>query len=105
MKFIFEIRIKSGHTVDEYVAAWSRGSAIIQRAPGARGTRLHRKIDEPNTLLAIASWDSKASRDASEAYLRPDDAMKAILDAHSQYADFTVLGAFEDPEWVVEPHP
>ena len=103
MKFIFEIRIKAGHTVEEYVAAWSRGSAIIQRAPGARGTRLHRKIDEPNTLLAIAGWDSKANRDAADAYLKPDAEMRAILDEHGRYADFTVLGAFEEAEWVVEP--
>ena len=103
MKFIFEIRIKAGHTVEEYVAAWSRASAIIQRAPGARGTRLHRKIDDRNVLLAIASWDSKASRDAADANLNPDAAMRAILDEHGQYADFAVVGAFEEPEWVVEP--
>jgi hypothetical protein len=53
MKFVFEIRIKPGHTAEEYAAAWSRASAIIQRASGAQGTRLHRKIGEPNILLAI----------------------------------------------------
>jgi hypothetical protein len=104
MKFVFEIRIKPGHTVEEYAAAWSRGSAVIQRAPGAQGTRLHRKIGEPNVLLAIASWDSKTSRDGAESYLDPDTAMKAVLDEHGKYANFTVLGAFEEPEWSVEPN-
>jgi hypothetical protein len=37
MKFVFEIRIKPGHTVEEYAAAWSRGSVVIRRAPGAQG--------------------------------------------------------------------
>jgi hypothetical protein len=30
--------------------------------------------------------------------------MKAVLDEHGKYADFTVLGAFEEPEWSVEPN-
>ena len=47
--------------------AWVRASRLIQAAPGARGTRLHRKLDDPRVLLAIASWDSKAHRDAMEA--------------------------------------
>jgi heme-degrading monooxygenase HmoA len=103
MKFVFEIRIRPGHTVEEYAAAWSRASALIQQAPGAGGTRLHRKIDEPNVLLAIASWDSKTSRDAADTYLMPDAAMRAVLDEHGTLADFTILGAFEEPEWIVEP--
>lgn len=56
MKFIFEVRMKPGYTVDEYAEAWIRASEVIQRTPGALGTRLHRKIGEPDTLLAIASW-------------------------------------------------
>jgi hypothetical protein len=67
MKFVFAIRIKPGHTVEEYAAVWSRGSTIIQRAPSAQGTKLHRKMGEPNVLLVIASWDSKTSRDAARS--------------------------------------
>ena len=61
--YIFEIKIKPGHTIKEYVSAWKNGSKIIQKKPGARGTRLYRKIGEPNVLLAIAEWKSKKSRD------------------------------------------
>src|SRR5690606_1405607 len=64
MKYIFEVHIKDGHTAEEYADAWVRASEIIQRAPGARGTELHRKIGDPRTLIAIASWDSKEQRDA-----------------------------------------
>ena len=58
MKFIFQVHLRPGHTIEEYAHAWIRASEILQRAPGARGTLLHRKIGDPNTLLAIASWDS-----------------------------------------------
>ncbi len=68
MKYIFEVHIKPGHTAEEYADAWVRASEIIQRAPGARGTKLHRKLDDPNVLIAIASWDSKAQRDAMESH-------------------------------------
>ena len=103
MKFLFEVRLKPGRKAEEYAEAWLRASELLQRAPGARGTRLHRKIGDPQTLLAIASWDSKALRDAREAYLQPDAAMRRILDAHLDIVDFLPIGEFEEPEWVVEP--
>jgi len=52
MHFIFEVRIRPGYTPEQYAEAWVRASRIIQRAPGAQGTRLHRKIGEPDVLLA-----------------------------------------------------
>ena len=101
MKFIFEVRIKPGHSAEQYAHAWVRTSEIIQRAPGARGTQLHRKIDDPNTLLAIASWDSKASRDAMEQ--RRDPTVAAILREAAQHCDIRLIGEFEEPQWVVDP--
>lgn len=101
MKFIFEVHIKPGHSAEQYADAWVRTSEIIQRAPGARGTQLHRKIDDPNTLLAIASWDSKASRDAMEK--RRDPAVAAILSEAAQHCDIRLIGEFEEPQWVVDP--
>jgi hypothetical protein len=103
MKFIFEVRLKPGRTPAEYASAWVRASEIIQRAPGARGTQLHRKIGDPNVMLAIASWDSKAARDARDAFLNPDAATRAILDAHFDIVEFKPIGEFEDPEWIVNP--
>jgi len=103
MKFIFEVRLKPGRTVEEYAQAWVRASEIIQRAPGARGTQLQRKIGHPDTLLAIASWDSKVARDSREQFLKPDAAMRAILDAHFDIVDFKPIGEFEEPEWIVNP--
>lgn len=99
MKFIFRIRIKPGHSAEEYAAAWVRASEIIQRAPGARGTRLHRRIGKPDELLAIASWDSKAKRDA----LPQDPEVDSILSEAAKYVDIDIIGEFEEPEWTVLP--
>lgn len=103
MKFIFEVRIRPGHTAEQYADAWVRASRIIQRAPGSRGTRLHRKIGDPNALIAIASWDSKAARDAADGFLRPNPEMDAILAEAGTHAEVRILGEFEEPEWVVLP--
>ena len=101
MIFVFEVQIRPGHTAEEYAEAWVRASEIIQSAPGARGTRLHRKIGDPNALLAIASWDSKRERDAAEA--NRDPRVQAILDAQSQAVEVTIVGEFDDPSWIVLP--
>jgi heme-degrading monooxygenase HmoA len=101
MKYVFEVRIRPGHTAEQYADAWVRASEIIQRAPGARGTRLHRKIGDPSTLLAIASWDSKALRDAMEG--TPDPEVQAIIRSAAEYCDIRIIGEFEEPQWVVEP--
>ena len=101
MKFIFEVRMKSGYTVEEYAKAWVRASDIIQRTPGARGTHLHRKIGDPNVLLAIATWESKAHRDAKDD--RRDETVRAILEKHQANCEIAVIGEFEEPEWAALP--
>ena len=101
MIFVFEVRVRPGHTAGEYAEAWVRASEIIQSAAGARGTRLHRKIGDPNALLAIASWDSKAERDTAEA--QRDPRVQAILDAQSQKVSISIVGEFDDPAWTVLP--
>ncbi len=99
MNFIFKIRVRPGHSAEEYAAAWVRASAIIQRAPGARGTRLQRRIGKPDELIAIASWDSKALRDAAPH----DPEVDEVLKAAAKYVDIEVIGEFEDADWTVRP--
>ncbi|MAL97647.1 MAG: antibiotic biosynthesis monooxygenase [Alteromonadaceae bacterium] len=101
MKFLFEVHIKDGHTAEDYADAWVRASEIIQSAPGARGTELHRKIGDPNVLVAIASWGSKAERDAMEG--KHDPRVAEIIRSAAPFCDIRVIGEFEDPEWVVTP--
>jgi hypothetical protein len=99
--FVFEVRLGPGYTAAQYAEAWVRASQIIQRAPGARGTRLHRKIGDSNTLLAIASWESKARRDSAES--GRDPRVRKILDEQSEAVEIRIVGEFEEPEWVVLP--
>ena len=101
MKFIFEVRMKSGYSVEEYADAWMQASEVIQQTPGALGTRLHRKIGEPDVLLAVASWESKAARDAKDDMR--DDLVRSILEKHARNCEITVIGEFEEPEWEVMP--
>lgn len=101
MLFVFEVHVKPGHRAEDYAQAWTDASRLIQRAPGARGTRLHRKIGDPQVLLAIANWDSKAARDAMEG--RADERIAAIIASQAPFVDVRVIGEFEDPEWVVLP--
>jgi len=101
MIYVFEVGIRPGYTAEAYADAWVRASEIIQSAPGARGTRLHRKIGDPNVLLAIASWESKVDRDAMEA--APSAMVQRIIGEQAEFVDIRVVGEFEDPEWVVEP--
>jgi len=108
MIFVFEVRIRTGaqpgnagYSAEQYAEAWVRASAIIQSAAGARGTRLHRQIGTGDRMLAIASWDSKAERDAAEA--DRDPRVQAILDEQSEFVEIRIVGEFEDPEWVVLP--
>ena len=101
MKYICQVHIKDGHTAEEYAEAWVKASKIIQRAPGAKGTELHRKIGDEKTLIAIASWDTKAQRDAMEGQHNPEVA--EIIRSAAPFCDITPLGEFEDPDWVVLP--
>ena len=101
MHFIFEIHMKPGYPPERYAEAWVRASEIIQRSPGAQGTRLHRKIGSPDVLLAIATWESKAVRDAMEAM--PEQRVLDIIAEQAEFVDIKVIGEYEAPEWEVIP--
>ncbi|SDW14345.1 antibiotic biosynthesis monooxygenase family protein [Marinobacter mobilis] len=101
MKYIFEVRIRDGYSVEQYADVWVRASELIQQAPGARGTELHRKIGDPNALIAIAHWDSKAARDAMEA--RHDARVVDIIRSAAPSVEIRLVGEYEEPDWVVLP--
>ena len=101
MHFIFEVHIKPGYSTEQNADAWVRASRLIQQAPGARGTRLHRKIGDRNVLLAIATWASKAERDTMESV--KDQDIQKIISEQAEFVKIRVIGEFEDAEWVVHP--
>ena len=97
MKFIFTIKIKEGHSEQEYIDAWKKGSAIIQKSEGAQGTVLYRKIGEPGTLIAIATWKSKALRDIAMKKLdETEPEIQIILNRHKEHGATEVIGNFEE---------
>ena len=100
MKYIFEIHVRPGQSVEEYVEAWKSGSAIIQKQPGAQGTRLFRKIGEPDVLLAIADWTSKQHRDDAMAALAlADPETQDVLRRHEMFGKLRMIGEFTDTTW------
>lgn len=101
MKYIFEVYINEGYDAEDYAEAWLRASELIQRAHGALGTELHRNINDPTRLIAIAHWDSKASRDAMETERNP--AVADIIKSAAPFCKIRPLGEFDEPEWVVKP--
>ena len=101
MIFVFEVHVNPGHPAEQYADAWVRASELIQRAPGAMGTRLHRKIGDDHVLLAIARWESKQARDAMEA--EPAQEIREIISAAAEFVDVRIIGEFEEPDWVVMP--
>ncbi len=101
MHYIFKVHLKPGYSAEEYADGWVRASAIIQQAPGARGTRLHRQIGEEGTLLAIATWESKARRDAMEREL--PDRVRTIIESQVPHIEFEFIGEFDAPDWEVLP--
>lgn len=104
MRYIFEIKIKPGHTVDEYVAAWKRGSGIIQKMPGARGTRLYFKIGEPRTLLAVAEWKSKKYRDKAMSELdKAGEKIQMLIHKHKEFGKIRRIGEYDETKWAVLP--
>jgi heme-degrading monooxygenase HmoA len=101
MHFIFEVHIKSGVKAEQYAEAWLRVSKIIQQASGAQGTRLHRKIGDPQVLLAIATWESKAKRDAMES--GQSELVRKIIAQQAEFVEVVVIGEFQEAEWQVLP--
>ncbi|MDX1732745.1 MAG: antibiotic biosynthesis monooxygenase [Halioglobus sp.] len=101
MHYIFEIHIRPGYSADEYAQGWLAASEIIQRSPGALGTRLHRKIGDDNVLLAIATWQSKEQRDAMEG--DPSAEVQAIIASQLPFIEVHFIGEYEAPEWAVVP--
>ncbi len=95
-RVIFKHNVKEGQE-EEYVKQWQEGSDVIQTYPGALGTKLFRKIDEPGYLYAIADWESKGARTLAIETIkkeRPD--AEEILHKHETYLNSHVtFGEFE----------
>lgn len=101
MHYIFLVTANEGYTIDQYAESWTRASWLIQQAPGAQGTRLHRMVGDGRRALAIATWESKAARD-SAAEMQGDDVL-AIIESQADWVAIQFIGEFEAPDWEVLP--
>ena len=96
MKYIFEITIKPNSTQEEYIEAWQKSSSLIQKSPGASGTKLYGKIGEVNKLIAIAEWESKELRDQAMVELEANSDTKEIIRKHRDYAEINLIGEYDE---------
>ena len=94
-RVIFKHRPKEGQT-EAYIDQWKKGSDIIQQQKGARGTKLFRKIGEPE-YLAMAEWESKGARNkAIENIKKNYPNAEEILKKHETFLlTHETLGEFE----------
>ena len=86
MIFVFEVHVQPGYSAEAYAGAWVRASEIIQRAPGARGTRLHRKIGDDRTRVGVVGdldahplGDVTLHRADRERHVGVDDLLRCQL--------------------------
>ena len=97
IKFIFLIKIKKGKTKKEYIQAWKRGSSLIQKLKGARGTMLYKNLDKPEELIAIANWTSKSAREKVMRKLKKTRTLtQKIINKHKDFGKTKVLGSFKE---------
>ncbi len=54
-------------------------------------------MDEPNVLIAIASWKSKIARDKAMRTLNANPKTKEIITKHRQYGKTYIIGNFDGP--------
>ena len=101
MKGIFIWRAQVGQE-DEFVRRWETQSQSIQMYPGARGTLLHRSVDDPRLFVGYPSWDSL--QDRVEAFRRRE-ADGWPPDTHDEISEVLFTGFFDDPYISVQPQP
>lgn len=95
-RVIFKHNLKEGQG-EAYISQWQKGSDIIQSYPGALGTKLYKKLDEPGYLYAMADWESKEVRTkAIEAIKRDRPDAEEVLHKHEQFLNSHItFGEFE----------
>ena len=100
MHYIFLVTANDGYSIELYAESWYRASELFQRAPGAQGTRLHRRVGVEGRALAIATWES--SRQGCRRELQGPD-VQAIIESQADWVTIQFIGEFEAPEWEVLP--
>ncbi len=95
-RVIFKHKLKEGEEKN-YSTQWQEGSSFIQKQEGALGSRLFRKIDEPEYLYAMADWESKEARNKAMDSIKNNYLnFQEILHKHEMFLESHItLGEFE----------
>lgn len=89
--------------VDPFVAGWPASTAGLARAPGFRGTRLHRAVspEAPYPLVNVARWDSAELWEAALSGFVPGAERRRQAQAgafNSEPALYRVVSVTPDPQ-------
>jgi quinol monooxygenase YgiN len=94
-RFIFEIKVREG-LEDAFIENWREGSMPIQEYEGAHGTRLHKKIGEEATFVAVAEWESQEHRKRAMADIKLGESERAkrvhAWKENEAFGDVTIIG-------------
>lgn len=98
-RFVFEIKVLDGQD-DTFIEHWREGSKPIQEYDGARGTRLHKKLGEEHTYIAIAEWESREKRQAAihEINVGETERAKRVKEwgNNEDFGGVTILGEIDE---------
>ncbi len=105
-RFVFEIKVRLGED-ETFIENWREGSKPIQEYPGARGTRLHKKLGEDHTYIAIAEWESKELRQAAMAEINEGKTYRAKRvkewGDNEGFGEVIILGEIDEIDAVLPP--
>lgn len=103
-RFLFEIKVDPDED-EAFIEHWREGSKPIQEYPGARGTRLHKKLGEEHTYIAIAEWESHEARKAAMADIEAGTSERAkrvkAWGRNEDFGEVTILGNLDEIETVL----
>ncbi|MHB1865279.1 MAG: antibiotic biosynthesis monooxygenase family protein [Candidatus Saccharimonadales bacterium] len=105
-RFVFEIKVRPGED-ETFIEHWREGSKPIQEYPGAKGTRLHKKLGETSTYIAIAEWESKDARKAAmdEIHEGVTERAKRVHEwgNNEDFGEVTIIGELDEIDSALPP--
>ena len=103
--FIWKIKLKDESVRDAFIQNWHAATVVLQEYPGAAGTTVYKSIDEENTYVIIALWESKAARDFMEADTKTGKSDRAKrwreFSKNDAFGEVTIVGRGEEIDKVL----
>ena len=94
-RVIFEHHVKP-EKIEAFISEWKNSSDIIQKEPGALGSKMFRLANNPDNsepvFFAMADWVSKAARTAAISAIKARD---INIESHNAYVLKTLRTEYE----------